>query len=266
MGTTLADVIAAMEKRYPAASSELWDAVGLVTGNPDNKILKVLFAVDPSEAVIQEAHDLGADLIVAHHPLILKGVSSVAESTRKGKLISQLIRADIALFSAHTNADVAKPGVSDALGKSLGLEIDNYQAIDQITGLGRIGQLSKGISLQNFAQQVLSALPKTQRGIHVAGDINMKIAKVAVCGGSGDSLLDQVSQLDVDVYVTSDLKYHVAEEFWQSTGKALIDISHWAGEWTWLDQAAELLSQDLGGTLKTHVSKIVTDPWSLSLN
>lgn len=255
-----------MEKRYPAASSELWDAVGLVVGNPDNNISKVLLTVDPSEAVIQEAKDFGAELIVAHHPLILKGVSSVAESTRKGQLISKLIRADLALFTVHTNADVAKPGVSDALGEALGIKIDNFAAIDQITGLGRIGNLPKQISLTDFAQQVLSALPKTQRGIHVAGDLQMHISKVAVCGGSGDSLLDKVSQLDVDVYVTSDLKYHVAEEFSQSTGKALIDISHWAGEWTWLDQAAALLSKDLSGTLETRVSKIVTDPWSLSLN
>lgn len=266
MGTSLSGVIAAMEIRYPSATSELWDAVGLVVGNPDSEISKVLFAVDPSEAVVDEAIDFGAQLIIAHHPLMLKGVSSVAESTRKGKLISQLIRHDIALFTAHTNADVAKPGVSDALARVLGIEIENFQAIDPIVGLGRIGHLSNQISLQDYAQQVSEALPKTQRGIHVAGDLEKEILKVAVCGGSGDSLLEQVSRLDVDVYVTSDLKYHVAEEFVQSTGKALIDISHWAGEWTWLAQAAELLSKDLGGTLETQVSKIVTDPWSLSLN
>ena len=84
--------------------------------------------------------------------------------------------------------------------------------------------------------------------------------------GAGDSLLELVAHSEVDVFVTSDLKYHVAEEFVRSTQIALIDISHWAGEWTWLDQGASLLATDLGGNLETKVSSIVTDPWTLTIN
>lgn len=259
----IADIIAAMEKRYPSASAELWDAVGLVTGNPNNDVDKVLFTVDPTELVINQAKDLGAQLIIAHHPLILKGVSSVAESTRKGQIISQLIKADIALFTIHTNADVATPGVSDALASALGIEVNG--AIDQITKLGRIGNLPKPMTLADFAAQVADCLPQTNRAIHVAGDLASRIERVAVCGGAGDSLLELVGKSDADVYVSSDLRYHLTEEFVNSTGKAIIDISHWSGEWTWLDQAAKLLSQDLGGTLETQVSSIVTDPWTLSI-
>lgn len=259
----VADVIAAMEKRYPSASAELWDAVGLVTGNPNNDVDTVLFTVDPAEIVIEQAKELGAQLIVAHHPLMLKGVSSVAESTRKGQIISQLIKAEIALFTIHTNADVATPGVSDALAKTLGVQVDG--PIEQVTKLGRIGNLPRAITLADFAAQVSDALPKTHRGLNVAGDLTSRISRVALCGGAGDSLLELVGQSDADVYVTSDLRYHLTEEFVKSTGKALIDISHWAGEWTWLEQAAKLLSQDLGGTLKTQVSSIVTDPWTLSI-
>lgn len=264
MSVTIADIISVIEKRYPSASAELWDAVGLVSGNPSNAVTKVLFTVDPTESVVAEAKEVNAQLIIAHHPLILKGVSSVAESTRKGKIISELIKSDIALLTAHTNADVASPGVSDALAKTFGVDVD--QAIDPVVKLGRIGTLPKAIPLGDFANQVADALPKTNRGIHVAGDVTKRISKVAVCGGAGDSLLDLVGQTDVDVYVTSDLKYHVAEEFVNSTGIALIDISHWAGEWPWLNQAADLLRIDLDGTLETQVSKIVTDPWSLSIN
>ena len=259
----VADIISAMEKRYPNASAELWDAVGLVTGNPNNDVDTVLFTVDPSEAVIDQAKDLGAQMIIAHHPLILKGISSVAESTRKGQIISQLIKADIALFTIHTNADVASPGVSDAFAKTLGVAVDGV--IDQVTKLGRIGKLPKPMTLADFAAQIADSLPQTNRGINVAGDLASRIERVAVCGGAGDSLLELVGKSDADVYVTSDLRYHLTEEFVNSTGKALIDISHWAAEWTWLDQAAKLLSQDLGGTLKTHVSSIVTDPWTLSI-
>lgn len=262
MSLSVADVIAVMERRYPSASAELWDAVGLVSGNPNNQVSKVLFAVDPSEQVIAQAQQFGAQLIIAHHPLIIKGVSTVSEETRKGKIITNLIKSDIALFTAHTNADVATPGVSDALAKALGLEVES--PIDPLTKLGRIGHLSRPIPLSDFAVQVNSGLPSTPRGIHVAGDLASAVERVAVCGGSGDSLLNQVSETDVDVFVTSDLKYHVAEEFVQSTGKALIDISHWAGEWPWLSQAADLLRADLSGNLETQVSDLVTDPWILT--
>ena len=264
MGLKIADVIEVMERRYPSASAEEWDAVGLVTGNPDQLVTKTLFAVDPTEEVVAEAIEFGAQLIISHHPLILKGVNSVSESTRKGKIISQLIKANLALFTVHTNADIASPGVSDALAKSIGVEIAG--PIDMLSNLGRIGQLVNRMPLSDFAKQVESGLPKTSRGIHVAGELNKPVHRIAVCGGAGDSLLELVSNSAADVFVTSDLKYHVAEEFVRSTGIALIDISHWAGEWTWLDQGASLLREDLGGTLETKVSTIVTDPWTLTIN
>lgn len=252
-----------MEKRYPSASAEVWDAVGLVTGRPEASISKVLFAVDPSEVVVEEAKALGAELIITHHPLILLSEENPEPTKRKTKIIADLLAADIGLFTAHTNADVAKPGVSDALATAIGIEVDS--AIDQIVGLGRIGKLPRPMMLSDFAAQVVDGLPATKRAVHVAGDLTRAIKTVAVCGGSGSSLLELVGLSDVDVYVTSDLKYHVAEEFVNTTGKALIDISHWAGEWTWLNLAAELLVSDLGGTLEAHVSSIVTDPWSLSI-
>jgi dinuclear metal center YbgI/SA1388 family protein len=264
--TTIAQVIAAMERRYPFASAQLWDSVGLVAGNPDTEVTKILFAVDAAQVVIDEAVEIGAQLIIVHHPLILNDEVSELEAARKGKLIAQLIELNIGLFTAHTNADVAWPGVSDALAKAIGVEIEGKAAIDPIPSFGRIGKLPKRIPLVDFANQVSDSLPKTARGIHISGDLQSGVQRVAVSGGSGASLLDLVAQSDVDVYVTSDLKYHAAQEFVNTCGKALIDISHWAGEWTWLNQAAELLQQDMGGTLETHVSSLVTDPWSLSLN
>lgn len=263
MSLKLSDVIAAMDKRYPTATAQEWDAVGLVSGNPDSEISKVLFAVDPSEIVVEQAIQAGAQLIIAHHPLLLKGVTAVSRLSRKGRILSDLIKSDLALFTAHTNADVANPGVSDALATALGVEVDGPLEIE--TNLGRVGHLVKRMPLQDFAAQVESGLPKTARGIHIAGDASRSVENVAICGGAGDSLLDLVGQSDADVYVTSDLKYHVAEEFVQSTGKALIDISHWAGEWPWLNQAAQLLAQDLGSTLETQVSALATDPWTATI-
>jgi dinuclear metal center YbgI/SA1388 family protein len=118
---SLADVVAVLDELYPPALAESWDAVGLVTGDPDQPVRRVLLAVDPMRAVIDEAIGRQADLILAHHPLLLRGVNSVAATTPKGRVVHDLIRAGTALHVCHTNADNANPGVSDALAAALGL-------------------------------------------------------------------------------------------------------------------------------------------------
>ncbi len=111
----LAEVVAAIEAAYPPALAESWDAVGLVCGDPGDEVRRVRFAVDPTEAVVAEALDRGTDLLVTHHPLYLRGTSSVAATSPKGRVVHRLLRGGCALLVAHTNADSADPGVSDAL-------------------------------------------------------------------------------------------------------------------------------------------------------
>ncbi len=115
------DVVVAMQRRYPPAWAEQWDAVGLACGDPDAAVERVLLAVDTAPAVVAEAIAWDADLLITHHPLLLRGVHSVEASTPKGRVVHDLIRHGVALFSAHTNADSAVPGVSDALATALGL-------------------------------------------------------------------------------------------------------------------------------------------------
>jgi dinuclear metal center YbgI/SA1388 family protein len=117
----LADVVRELERHYDPAWAEPWDAVGLVCGDPDADVRRVLFAVDPVDVVVDEAVTGGVDLLVTHHPLFLGGTSSVAATTPKGRVVHRLLTAGIGLYVAHTNADVAAPGVSDALGDILGL-------------------------------------------------------------------------------------------------------------------------------------------------
>lgn len=118
---TLADVVRLLEGRYPPGTAESWDRIGLVTGDPDQPVRRVLFAVDPVAAVVEEAIDWGADLIVVHHPLLLRGVHGVAATTAKGALLHRLVRAGVALYTAHTNADAADGGVADELARLLDL-------------------------------------------------------------------------------------------------------------------------------------------------
>lgn len=118
----LRDSLALLDGLYPRSSAQSWDAVGLVCGDPDQPVSKVLLAVDPTSDVVDEAVGWGADLLVVHHPLLLRAVHGVAANTFKGRVVHRLIKADCALYVAHTNADLASPGVSDALARVLGLD------------------------------------------------------------------------------------------------------------------------------------------------
>lgn len=118
---TLAEIIAVLDTAYPPALAESWDSVGLVCGDPAEPVSSVLIGVDPTAGVVEEAIGAGAQLLISHHPLLLRGVDTVGAHTPKGALVHKLIRARCALFTAHTNADSADPGVSDALAGALGL-------------------------------------------------------------------------------------------------------------------------------------------------
>ncbi|GAB2716677.1 Nif3-like dinuclear metal center hexameric protein [Kitasatospora kifunensis] len=267
----LSDVINALDELYPPQWAESWDAVGLVCGDPDDEVRRVLFAVDPVQSVVEEAVAWGADLVVTHHPLYLRGTTSVAASSFKGRVVHTLIRAGIALQVAHTNADHADPGVSDALAEAVGLRITGPLIPDPSDpagrrGTGRIGELPEPLALADFAAQVAAGLPATATGVRVAGDPQRPIRRVAVCGGSGDSFFAEVRAAGVDAYLTADLRHHPASEAAEAgPGIALLDAAHWATEWPWLRLAArdlEAAAVKAGWDLTTRVSTLVTDPWT----
>ncbi|GAA1073073.1 Nif3-like dinuclear metal center hexameric protein [Nocardiopsis composta] len=268
---TLQDVTDAFEELYPPSWAASWDAVGLVAGDPAQAVRRILFAVDPVAEVVDEAVEWGAQLIVTHHPLLLRGVTSVAATTPKGRLVHRLIREGVALYTAHTNADTADPGVSDALAAAVGLagplaplDPDPADPAGR-RGIGRIGRLPEPMALEDFAAQAAAGLPGTAGGVRVAGDPKRTVRTVAVSGGAGDSLLDAARAAGVDAYLTSDLRHHPASEFAQHGGPALLDVAHWAGEWPWLADGAERLAGALGSrgaTVETRVSTTVTDAWS----
>jgi dinuclear metal center YbgI/SA1388 family protein len=368
---TLSELVDLLHGWYPPATADSWDAVGLVAGDPEAEVTKVLFAVDPVLPVAQEAAEWGAQLMVVHHPLFLKGVHGVARTTPKGRTLGVLQDAGCALLTAHTNADQAVGGVSEALAGALGLtdlrpvaavtdrrldklttyvpvadagrvrealaragagvigdydsasfstpgegrfrplagahptigEVGTLEVVDEVriecvlpragrrgvvaallaahpyeepaydvveladpgtapTGAGRIGTIAP-TTLEDFARQVARALPTTATGVRVSGDPDRPVRRVAVCGGAGDFLLDEVRRTDADVYVTSDLRHHPVSEFVEHDGPALVDVAHWAAEWTWLPVVAARVTQALGATVGTRVSTLCTDPWTL---
>lgn len=272
--SSLADVTAAFERIYPPEWAASWDAVGLVCGDPEQGVSKVLFAVDPVDAVVDEALLWGADLIITHHPLLLRGVHGVAADTPKGRIVHRLIRAGTALYTAHTNADTAHPGVSDALARAVGLTGElrplapDPNDPEGRRGIGRIGTLERPLVLRDFVERVVRGLPATPGGVRLSGDPDRLVTNVAVSGGAGDSLLGAARAVGVDVFVTSDLRHHPASEFVEAPGApALIDTAHFASEWPWLAEGASHLIDALeadraGANVEIRVSTTVTDAWS----
>jgi dinuclear metal center YbgI/SA1388 family protein len=286
----LADVVAVLEDLYPPSTAEGWDAVGLVAGDPAAPVRKVLFAVDPVTAVVDEAVAWGADLVVTHHPLFLRGVHSVAATTFKGSAVHRLLAAGCGLYCAHTNADAAPRGVADALADLLGIvgraPLVASEAVTgdgAVRGIGRVGRLAEPVTLGAFAERVAAALPATAQGVRVAGDLDAPVATAAVVGGAGDSLFDAVRAAAVDVYVTADLRHHPASElreraaFEGPAGRPaagtpfLVDVAHFASEWPWLAYAADdvaagvsrlLAQRGEDGTVTTRISTLVSDPWT----
>ena len=268
MTATVGEVIAVLDAAYPPELAQEWDAVGLVCGDPDEPVWRVLVAVDATAAVVDEAAGGGAQLIVAHHPLLLRGVHGVGTDTAKGALVHRMIRSGIALFTAHTNADAAAPGVSDALAEALGLAVTGAlepRADAPGLGLGRIGVLPAAEPFAAFVRRAADALPATAWGVRGAGDPDRPVRTVAVCGGSGDSLLDAAAAAGVDAYLTADLRHHPADEHLRRGPRmpALVDVAHWASEQPWCLQAAGVIGAGLGGTVEIYVSTRRTDPWTL---
>ena len=131
------------------------------------------------------------------------------------------------------------------------------------TGLGRVGELPEPMTLREFTQQVADALPETAWGVRAAGDPDAMVQKVAVSSGSGDSFLDAVRGLGVDVYVTSDLRHHPVDEHLRAGGPAVIDTAHWASEFPWTEQASEIVAKACP-EVATGIITLRTDPWTIS--
>ena len=251
------DFAAAFESLWPRSGAEEWDRPGLSAGSLNSSVTGVLLCVDVTDRVLEEAFEKGANLVLSHHPLILRGISSLDEDTNKGALVTQAIRSSINIFSAHTNADIVENGVSDVIAKRLGLiNAAPLVAVGPNLGHGRVGDLAEAITIGELADKLVGLLPATARGVTSSASADTRVQRVALCGGAGDSFIPAAVAAGADVYITSDLRHHVTQE----AGLPLIEVSHWASESLWLEEAASQLT-GLFATEKIMVSSVATDPW-----
>ncbi len=264
--TKLASLAVAFSRRWPLAEAEDWDRAGLIVGVESSEIRKVLLTVDLTSAVIAEAIDSGFDLVASHHPVLLRKSQALTDDTAKKRMLAAAVSAGVAVYAAHTNADITDTGVSASLARTAGLvDLTPLVPGEGGNGHGRLGRLAQPATLLEFARKLAAALPSTATGVRVAGDPNQLIDRVALCAGAGDSFITEALQADVDLYLTSDLRHHPVQEaleFAAAAGRqfSMIDISHWAAEWLWLETAREELATEFP-QVTFVVSDLRTDPW-----
>ncbi|WP_371174247.1 Nif3-like dinuclear metal center hexameric protein [Buchananella felis] len=272
MTLRVADVIDILEAAYPPALAQGWDVNGLSVGDPGAEVTRIHLSVDITPAVVAEALETGAQMLVTHHPIFLRGTNAVSRLTAKGRMVHDLIRGGCALYNAHTNADSARDGVAQALAELAGLGPDAVplepaagEAGAAGLGIGRVGALAQPVSLGELAARIAGALPHTEFGVLVGGPVDAQIRTLAVSGGSGDSLFGAARASGADAFLTADLRHHPAQDHLADGKPWLINATHWATEWVWLPKAAALLqarAAERGDELTCTVSVLPTDPWT----
>jgi len=223
-----------MEEAFPAHSAEPWDLVGLQVGDPVARVEGILVALDPSLGALAEARGLGASLLVTHHPVWLGSLKAIRADDPVGRIVWEAISAGVQILCAHTNLDRAWGGPNDLLAGSLGLE-----RIEPLAGgIGRVGLLPREMAVSELCEILAADHP----GLRGAGARAQRVRRVAVCCGSGASLLEQARESGAQVLVTGDVKYHDARRA-EAIGITLVDAGHFATEKALVPWLAERLRQ-----------------------
>ncbi len=245
MKPTVADLLGILDFLAPQRLAEKWDNVGLLVGNPSAGAGSILIGLDPTVALVEEAVAVGAETIITHHPVIFKPLSAIDTSSPAGRLLQKALAHDISIIGCHTNLDSATDGVNDVLAELLGLEslsplLPAGEQQEENTGLGRIGSYPTPLSAEEFLRRLFHVLQL--EAVNIAGTMPERIAKVAVCGGSGSDLAPIAFARGADVYLTAEVKHAMA--VWaKETGFAVIDGTHYATEKPATAQLAKQLEQ-----------------------
>ena len=220
------DIIKVIEDFAPLSIQEGWDNSGLCIGSPEDPVTSVLMGLDCTLELVDEAVACGADMIVTHHPLIFSGLKKISPEDKVGEAVMKAIKAGISIYAAHTNADKVIAGVSGAMARRLGLE--DVTILDEDgdgTGLGVVGNLPEPMS----SQETL-AFVKERFGLKVlksSRPIDGQVCRVALCGGSGGSLIKAARRSGAQLYISGDISYH---NFFTEDGFMIMDIGHYESE------------------------------------
>ena len=263
-------VMNALERIAPRHLAEDWDNTGLLVGSYAQKVERILVALDVDDTVVAEAIERSADMIVAHHPAIFRGMKQLRTDLPLGRRLAALLTHGIAVAAAHTNLDITCGGVNDVLAARLGLEklstfITTAQADGSAESLGRIGTLPAPVAIDDFAHSVRERLGVSHVRLVRAAD--RPVRRVAVVGGAGAEFIDTAVRRGADVYLTGDVKYHEAQRAAEQ-GMHLIDAGHFGTERPVLPVLADLLRAELAaehGTVEILVTETQRDVFDVIL-
>lgn len=255
------EVLAALDDLAPTALAEDWDNVGLLVGRHNHAVRRVLVALDLRAEVLSEAAERGSDTILVHHPPIFPSLTAVTDDAPASELVLRAAESRMALIAAHTNLDSAAGGLNDVMADALGV-VGARPLVpasrDPAVGLGRVGNASPA-TLATLIARAVEVFAPSRTGLAYVGDPDARVERVAVCTGSGASLIGAARDAGADAYVTGDLKYHDAD---RAGGMALVTIPHAAVE----RHVMRVWSRRLGHALAPNGVEVVfadtdTDPW-----
>ena len=220
------DVTRVIEEFAPLAIQEKWDNSGLCIGSADAPVTSVLLGLDCTPELVDEAIECGADMIVTHHPLIFSGLKKITPDDMVGQAVFKAIKAGISIYAAHTNADKVIAGVSGAMAAKLGLK--DVQILDEDgegTGLGVVRNLPEPMTAQQAVELVKERF--SLQAVRTSRPVEGMIERVAMCGGSGGSLIAAAKASGAQLYLSGDISYH---NFFTSEGFMIMDIGHYESE------------------------------------
>ena len=264
MAVKLEKIIEAMEAFAPKGLKESYDNVGLMIGDKDSEISKVLLALDCTLEVVEEAIKHGVELIITHHPLLFKKPASITMDSLQGRKIIKLISNDINLYSSHTNLDSVHEGLNDTFmeiieAKDIEILEENEEYPGESHGIGRIGNIEE-VTLKELINKLKKCFGV--ECLRYAGDENQTVSRIAVINGSGEGYLDTAYKLGAHCVITGDTTYHFVSDY-NEMGLAIIDLGHFHSEWFVYLKLMEKIrntSEDLKD-IEFIASKTTRDPY-----
>ncbi len=236
--TQVQSITAAIEEFAPLSLQASYDNSGLIVGRPTDEVRGVLIAVDLTEEVIAEARELGANMIVTHHPIIFNPIKRFNSSNCVERCVEMAIKGDMIIYAAHTNLDSAPRGMSWRFGEKLGLE--NMSALDE-EGYGVVGDLSASIRCEELLQQVAEQF--NVKALRHSDITHEQIRRIAICTGSGGSLFGSAVKSGAELYITADLRYN--DFFSAQKALTIVDIGHYESEYCVIEIIFDILSKKM---------------------
>lgn len=275
MAVSIGLVAQHIEKLAPKYWAEEWDNVGLLVGSGSTPVERILIALDGTLEVIEEAKDFGAQLIVAHHPIMFRPLKNLRSDNPAAKIPLTLFNYQIGYYAAHTNLDQSRLSSSITLGEILGLkelkllEEQSYNSTEELRGYGVIGYLERPEPLeavwQNFLERLLQsnsyAHPYNLTGVRLAGSLKKDIRKVAIVNGSGGRFVPKALFKGADLLITGDVDHHGVLDALEG-GMAVGDLGHFLSEAPMLQALYYYLTSErsLQG-IEFKVSSKNASPW-----